>query len=116
MSTLSPPQIPAVIDSSVKEFTYDLEIPSLDNRSYRFVRLPNQLEVFLVHDVETDKASAAMDVNVGYLSDENDFPGMAHAVENVPLPYTLELRANTCADICYSWERRRYANILQFLN
>jgi insulysin len=53
----------------------------LDDRSYRVIRLPNQLEVLLVHDADTDKASAAMDVNVGNFSDEEDMPGMAHAVE-----------------------------------
>lgn len=63
--------------------TDQLETPSLDDRSYRVIRLPNQLEALLVHDVEADKASAAMDVNVGNFSDEVDMPGMAHAVEHV---------------------------------
>lgn len=66
-----------------------LEIPSLDDRQYRVVRLPNKLEVLLVQDPETDKASAALDVHVGNFSDEDAMPGMAHAVEHVrrPLPY-----------------------------
>ncbi|KAH7112341.1 hypothetical protein B0J13DRAFT_575915 [Dactylonectria estremocensis] len=37
----------------------------------------------LVHDPETDKASAALDVNVGNFSDESGIPGMAHAVEHL---------------------------------
>ena len=65
----------------VERLTDRLETPSLDNRSYRVIKLPNQLEVLLVHDAETDKASAAMDVNVGSFSDPKDLPGMAHAVE-----------------------------------
>lgn len=60
-----------------------LEKPSLDTRSYRVIKLPNQLEALLVHDPDTDKASAAMDVNVGAFSDEEDMPGMAHAVEHL---------------------------------
>jgi insulysin len=60
-----------------------LEKPSLDDRDYRVVRLGNELEALLVHDPETDKASAALDVNVGNFSDETDMPGMAHAVEHV---------------------------------
>lgn len=68
---------------SVERVTDKLETPSLDDRSYRVIRLSNQLEVLLVHDAETDKASAAMDVNVGSFSDEDDMPGMAHAVEHV---------------------------------
>jgi insulysin len=60
-----------------------LEKPSLDDRDYRVVRLQNGLEALLVHDPETDKASAALDVNVGNFSDEDGMPGMAHAVEHV---------------------------------
>jgi hypothetical protein len=60
-----------------------LETPSLDDRSYRVILLPNQMEVLLVHDAETDKASAALDVNVGNFTDEDEMPGMAHAVEHV---------------------------------
>jgi insulysin len=89
MSSLSQPQSPSVRDSPLREprnrpverLTDSLETPSLDDRSYRVIRLPNQLEVLLVHDADTDKASAAMDVNVGNFSDEEDMPGMAHAVE-----------------------------------
>ncbi|CAG5187394.1 uncharacterized protein ALTATR162_LOCUS11707 [Alternaria atra] len=61
----------------------DLERPQLDNRSYRVITLSNQLEVLLIHDVETDKASAALDVNVGSFSDPPDMPGIAHAVEHL---------------------------------
>jgi hypothetical protein len=67
----------------VERITDHLETPSLDDRTYRVIRLPNQLEALLVHDPETDKASAAMDVGVGSFSDEDDMPGMAHAVEHV---------------------------------
>jgi len=89
MSSLSQPQTPAALGSPLREHRHrpverlveKLEAPSLDDRSYRVIRLPNQLEVLLVHDAETDKASAAMDVNVGNFSDEEDMPGMAHAGE-----------------------------------
>jgi insulysin len=60
-----------------------LETPALDDRSYRVVRLPNKLEALLVHDPDTDKASAAVNVNVGSFSDADDMPGMAHAVEHL---------------------------------
>ncbi|RDW59715.1 LuxS metallohydrolase [Coleophoma cylindrospora] len=92
MSSLSQPQTPAGLGSPLREhrhrpverLTDRLETPSLDDRSYRVVKLPsNQLEVLLVHDADTDKASAAMDVNVGNFSDEEDMPGMAHAVEHL---------------------------------
>ena len=60
-----------------------LEAPELDDRSYRVIRLPNKLEALLVHDSKTDKASASVSVDVGSLSDADDMPGMAHAVEHL---------------------------------
>ncbi|ODA82847.1 hypothetical protein RJ55_01356 [Drechmeria coniospora] len=63
--------------------TESLEKPSLDDRDYRVIRLENELEALLVHDPDTDKASAALDVNVGNFSDEDGMPGMAHAVEHL---------------------------------
>jgi len=60
-----------------------LEAPALDDRSYRVIRLPNKLEALLVHDPETDKASASVSVDVGSFSDADDMPGMAHAVEHL---------------------------------
>ncbi len=63
--------------------TDKLEAPALDDRSYRVVRLSNKLEALLVHDPDTDKASAAVNVNVGSFSDAEDMPGMAHAVEHL---------------------------------
>ncbi|SCV61193.1 related to insulysin precursor (metalloendopeptidase) [Fusarium fujikuroi] len=76
----------AAVDSApipVTLVTDSLEKPSLDDRDYRVIRLGNDLEALLVHDPETDKASAALDVNVGNFSDESDIPGMAHAVEHL---------------------------------
>ncbi|ROT35881.1 LuxS/MPP-like metallohydrolase [Sodiomyces alkalinus F11] len=76
--------VPAESQSQPVEVVTDrLQTPSLDNRKYRVIRLSNNLEVLLVHDIETDKASAALDCNVGNFSDEIDMPGMAHAVEHL---------------------------------
>ncbi|OCK75895.1 hypothetical protein K432DRAFT_307572 [Lepidopterella palustris CBS 459.81] len=60
-----------------------MEKPALDDRSYRVIRLRNQLEALLIHDPEADKVSAALDVNVGSFSDGVDMPGIAHAVEHL---------------------------------
>ena len=68
---------------SAKLISDTMEKPLLDNRSYRVIQLPNQLEILLVHDSDTGKAAAAMDVNVGSLSDPEDLPGTAHAVEHL---------------------------------
>ena len=67
----------------VHRITDDLEKPSVDECSYRVIELPNKLQALLVHDPDTDKASASMNVNVGSLSDDASMPGMAHAVEHL---------------------------------
>lgn len=70
-------------DRPVQLITDKLETPSLDDRSYRVIKLPNDLEVLLVHDAETDKASASMDVNVGAFKDGESMPGLAHSLEHM---------------------------------
>ena len=69
--------------SKIERLADHLEAPELDDRSYRVIRLPNKLEALLVHDADTDKASASVNVNVGSFSDDEDMPGMAHAVEHL---------------------------------
>lgn len=69
--------------SGVERLADRLEKPLLDDRTYRVIKLPNDLEALLIHDPDTDKAAAAMDVNVGAFSDAEDMPGMAHAVEHL---------------------------------
>jgi insulysin len=78
--------------ASVERLADRLEKPLLDDRSYRVVKLPNQLEALLIHDADTDKASAAMDVNVGSFSDVKDLPGIAHAVEHLLFMGTEKVR------------------------
>lgn len=72
-----------ILSRLAERLTDQLETPALDDRTYRVVRLSNNLEALLCHDPDTDKASAAMDVNVGSFSDRDDLPGMAHAVEHL---------------------------------
>ena len=69
--------------TSIVRLADRLEAPELDDRSYRVIQLPNKLEALLVHDPNTDKASASVNVNVGNFSDADDMPGMAHAVEHL---------------------------------
>lgn len=69
--------------AAVEILTEHLEKPLQDNRSYRVIRLSNKLEALLIHDPDTDKASAAMDVNVGSFSNPEYLQGLAHAVEHL---------------------------------
>jgi insulysin len=77
---------------SVERLTEGLEKPSLDDRSYRVIQLRNKLEALLVHDPETDKAAAAMDVNVGSFSDPPDLQGLAHGLEHMLFMGTEKVR------------------------
>jgi len=54
-----------------------------DARSYRYLELPNQLRVLLISAPNTDKAAAALDVNVGSRQDPNDRQGLAHFLEHM---------------------------------
>ena len=69
--------------SQAERVADQLEKPIVDDRSYRVIRLPNKLEALLVHDPDTDKASAALNVNVGNFSDPVELPGLAHALEHM---------------------------------
>jgi insulysin len=69
--------------TEVERITDALEKPLLDDRSYRVIRLKNKLEALLVHDPDSDKASASVNVQVGNFSDDDAMPGMAHAVEHL---------------------------------
>ncbi len=76
----------------VTRLTDNMERPALDTRSYRVIRLANDLEALLIHDADTDKASASLDVNIGSFSDPKDMPGLAHAVEHMLFMGTEKVR------------------------
>lgn len=80
----------------IERVTNKLEVPALDDRSYRVIRLPNKVEALIVHDPDTDKASAAVNVNVGSFSDADDMPGMAHAVEHLLFMGTKKASIPVC--------------------
>ncbi len=54
-----------------------------DQRDYLALTLSNSLEVLLISDPSTDKASAAMDVDVGSADDPDTFLGLAHFLEHM---------------------------------
>jgi hypothetical protein len=53
--------------------TESFEVSPLDNRAYRVIQLPNQLEVMLIHDPDTGLASASLHVEVGSFRDPRTF-------------------------------------------
>lgn len=82
-SSCNPFSTRSVTMGPIERLTEHLEKPEVDNRSYRVIRLENKLEALLVHDPDTDKASAACNVNVGNFSDYDDMAGLSHAVEHL---------------------------------
>lgn len=47
------------------------------------MQLENGLKVLLVHDPESEIASAALDVKAGSWNEPNEFPGLAHFCEHM---------------------------------
>ncbi|XP_077991993.1 insulin-degrading enzyme-like isoform X2 [Glandiceps talaboti] len=63
---------------------YDNIIKSAeDKREYRGLLLKNKMKVMLITDPTTEKASAAIDVNIGCMSDPDHIPGLAHFCEHM---------------------------------
>ncbi|KAJ3126641.1 Insulinase (Peptidase M16) [Nowakowskiella sp. JEL0407] len=57
--------------------------PDTDDRNYRFITLENKLDVLLIEDKKSEKASAALDVHVGHLNDPVGIDGLAHFCEHL---------------------------------
>ncbi|ETO62175.1 hypothetical protein F444_19897, partial [Phytophthora nicotianae P1976] len=60
-----------------------IDVSSLDERQFKYLTLPNALHALVVSDPSTETASAAMDVRVGFHSDPDDLPGLAHFCEHM---------------------------------
>ena len=54
-----------------------------DNRAYRYLTLPNQLNVLLISDSHTERSAASVDVHVGSRQDPEDYQGLAHFLEHM---------------------------------
>ena len=72
---MSSSSVVKVIDNIVK--------PESDDRQYRGLVLTNGLKVLLISDPKTDISSAALEVNVGSMSEPKDIPGLAHFLEHM---------------------------------
>ena len=68
---------------SVKRVIDDLEQPVIDDHSYHVICLPNKLEMLLIHNLNTNKASTFMNVEVGNFFNNSNMPGMVHAVKHL---------------------------------
>jgi len=73
----------SITANTTKASTQNIIKSPNDQREYHSVTLSNNLTVLLISDPETDKASAALDVNVGSSDDPIEFQGIAHFLEHM---------------------------------
>lgn len=57
--------------------------PLIDEREYKYLELPNRLKVLLIHDKNSEMASAALDVKAGSWNEPEAYPGLAHFCEHM---------------------------------
>ncbi|KAJ1521592.1 hypothetical protein ONE63_003243 [Megalurothrips usitatus] len=75
---------PATHSTMAVKLRYDDIVKSdQDKRLYRGLLLDNGMKVLLVSDETTDKSAACIDVAVGYMSDPDELPGLAHFCEHM---------------------------------
>jgi insulysin len=55
----------------------------LDDRTFRYLKLNNDLRCILVSDKDVEKSAAALYVNVGSLHDPPHANGLAHFLEHM---------------------------------
>lgn len=68
---------------NVKFRTDNIEKSPNDKKDYRGLILSNEMKVLLISDPTTDKSAAALDVQVGHLSDPREVQGLAHFCEHM---------------------------------
>ena len=49
-----------------------LIIPKINSNEYKFITLPNKLDVLLIYDKDTDVSAIAMTVEAGFYDDPKD--------------------------------------------
>ena len=61
----------------------DIRKSPIDEKSYRYFQLDNELKVVVVSDPTADKAAVSLDVAAGSGTDPQQWPGMAHFLEHM---------------------------------
>ena len=69
--------------AAVPAHDVEIERSPADARDYRALLLDNGLEALVVSDPDTEKAAAALNVNVGSANDPDTRPGLAHFLEHM---------------------------------
>ena len=67
----------------IKEKAENIRKPEVDKRSYRYIKLENNLKCLLVHDTESQVSAASLHVASGNLNDPPEAQGLAHFCEHM---------------------------------
>ena len=54
------------LHGAIETSTDDIIKPDTDKRSYRALKLKNEMKILLISDPDTDKSAAAMNVQIGW--------------------------------------------------
>ena len=57
--------------------------PLQDKNDYKFLHLPNGLEILLIQKHDTIKSALSLTINTGFYDDPEEFPGIAHFLEHM---------------------------------
>ncbi len=79
----APKAPPAAAPDAAEPAAVEVIKSPIDGRDYRFLELDNGLEALLIHDPDTDMASASLHVHIGHYADPVDRMGLAHFLEHM---------------------------------
>ncbi|XP_015602966.1 insulin-degrading enzyme isoform X2 [Cephus cinctus] len=83
----SPDMTASITTTAIQERVHkrydDITKSQNDKRVYRGLILSNRMKVLLISDPTTDKSAASLDVNIGFLNDPPELPGLAHFCEHM---------------------------------
>ncbi|EEA08592.1 insulinase, putative, partial [Cryptosporidium muris RN66] len=57
--------------------------PISEDRKFRFIKLKNNIECFLISDSQSQESAAALSVGIGSSMDPKSIPGLAHFLEHI---------------------------------
>lgn len=69
--------------NNMMEYGQQLITSKIDTRNYKLLKLANGLKCLIVSDHDSDKAAAALSVNIGGYYVPKEYPGLAHFLEHM---------------------------------
>ncbi|MCZ6887695.1 MAG: insulinase family protein [Gammaproteobacteria bacterium] len=76
------PEQPGPTSEHLEALAQPVKSPN-DDRNYRYLTLPNDLQVLLIEDAQADKSATSLSVFRGLYSDPEQHLGMAHFLEHM---------------------------------